>query len=551
MRIIRLLASIVILGFAFPAFAADINGIWLDPDGGIFAVKTGNGRVAWMGQGAKDGRFFLHKGAGTIEGDMIKAEWLDMPESEYYPSQGNVTGTVSAAGDSITWQDGKGYYRRWVRQLTAQEAAETEEAGSTHPETWNDVARGIQKEKAAENVPETWQDVNNALQGVQSGDTQGVATSAQDWADANQQMQSAGGQNLGAIFAAAGKPRGGISDEALAAALDNPLAWQQPHIQQLIDEWLGSAQPEHALKDSTARYEEWGRITGRGITMAGKPDINEPRHQYLWRNATKFPSLNLCTMRVYVERRIRERPLDDCRRPVTPPAPETEPMTDLSGEEISSDEAAASGAPDWRFADEQPPEPENDPVTDLAAEALMTPRTEPQAETDLDNLFAEPTQPAPAQSTGCAGRPDDVKVLANGQFLNQPPRLEGETVVAVFLGDGLEGMNSTDDDQWQEYFGRIEFVFFFPPDMADMEVQADMPKISVGLDAGNAVHQALFGHGAGFPHLAVFDRSGRMTGNLERFDPIADAASIKQLIEHAVRDCGALDYDPGIPDGRK
>src|SRR6185369_10168203 len=138
--------------------AATLQGMWMDPAGGIFTVRESDGRFIWIGQGAKEGKYFLHKGTGSVQGNTLRGQWIDLPESGFYPSNGSISGTVAGNGLTINWQDGKGYYRQWVRHLDPASAIAasgdpaTVEAGSgtakpgerDRPATWGDVAKQIQ-----------------------------------------------------------------------------------------------------------------------------------------------------------------------------------------------------------------------------------------------------------------------------------------------------------------------------------------------------------------------------------------------------------------------
>lgn len=111
------------------------------------------------------------------------------------------------------------------------------------------------------------------------------------------------------------------------AADTSPLArpdpWNDPRVQNLIDEWLRGATPAVAAgRPGSWRYNEWAQILGPGITSTGPPDhpAGWSRHQSLWAVRSRFDSLNLCTLGEFIERRLAGRTLDDCAgsRPGTP-----------------------------------------------------------------------------------------------------------------------------------------------------------------------------------------------------------------------------------------
>ncbi|MFA5904141.1 MAG: TlpA disulfide reductase family protein [Desulfobacula sp.] len=347
--ITAVLLAVTWIYFAGPSNSADavaggLAGTWLDEEGGQFIIREQGLFFIWMGHGLNQDKYFFHQGKGLILDKSLKGDWTAMAESDIYPGSGTITGQVSADGKSITWQDNAGFYRKWVRELsrearakalasiekafgkpstgaasqewgqvsqrypTAAESRGTGAAGGVNtPQTWSDVDRqmGAQPGTAS---PQTWGDVNRTIQGTRG-------PSPDQTADAS---PSSASRSISQIL--------GISDPeernaALTELLNHPNAWQDPDVQKRMDQWLSTALPERVAEDPTARYETWGRITGRGITMAGPPDIAEPRYQYLWRNASKFPSMNLCTMRVYVERTLKGESLSDCRRSVDVPKP--------------------------------------------------------------------------------------------------------------------------------------------------------------------------------------------------------------------------------------
>jgi hypothetical protein len=133
---------------------------------------------------------------------------------------------------------------------------------------------------------------------------------------------------------------GGAGTAAAAgSASTSPLArpdpWNDPQVQQLIDEWLRTATPEVSARyPGQWKYSDWGVVIGPGTTVVGPPDhpAGWSRHQTLWAYRTRFTSLNLCTLGEFVERRIAGKGLDGCSRsgagssvpswmaPSTPPA---------------------------------------------------------------------------------------------------------------------------------------------------------------------------------------------------------------------------------------
>lgn len=332
-----------LMGLTVPASAeaASLEGIWMDPSGGIFTVKAGNGRLAWIGQGAKDGKYFLHKGISTIQGNTLQGEWIDLPESQFYPSEGKINGTVSADGLAIHWQDGKGFYREWVRHIdaavstagandgTSQPAAQA--AGTSRPASWGDVAHQLQKGEGTKTKgqdsatgngkgPQTWSEVSLQLQhpprvsvertgappmSISSQPTgKDRPTSAETW-----------------VAPGANAPPVRPGDDRLGGTATNPLSspdpWNSPQVQQLIDEWLHNAKPVvRADLPGPWHFTEWAQVLGPGSQTGGAPDhpAGWSRHQSLWAKRAQFDSLNLCTMGEFVERRIAGKSLDGCNK---------------------------------------------------------------------------------------------------------------------------------------------------------------------------------------------------------------------------------------------
>lgn len=83
----------------------------------------------------------------------------------------------------------------------------------------------------------------------------------------------------------------------------NPLALQ------LMDEWLGRAEPPKKHSDDRLHYEEWGRIVGitrsAVLTVNGPPTTHLTRCEYLWFHAPILMSSNgIGTLQEYVLARL-------------------------------------------------------------------------------------------------------------------------------------------------------------------------------------------------------------------------------------------------------
>jgi hypothetical protein len=153
-----------------------------------------------------------------------------------------------------------------------------------------------------------------------------------------------------------------------APPLARPDPWNDPQVQALIDEWLRSATPTVAAeRPGRWRFSEWGQVVGPGTTVVGAPDhpAGWSRHQSMWAVRAKFPSLNLCTLGEFVERRIAGKDLVGCDqgglragasawlppKPTAPPRPSGSRASDAiagaRGEVAKQLEAIAQAAPDF------------------------------------------------------------------------------------------------------------------------------------------------------------------------------------------------------------
>ncbi|MDO8312058.1 MAG: FecR family protein [Sideroxyarcus sp.] len=152
-----------------------------------------------------------------------------------------------------------------------------------------------------------------------------------------------------AVAAAAARP------VAASTALTRADPWNEPRVQQLMDQWLRTATPPLATGRAGAySYSDWGQIKGPGITIAGAPDhpAGWSRYQSMWAVRMKFDSLNLCTLGEFIERQIANKSMDGCNRAVNKPA---------------------AAHPSW-LAPAAAPAPQ--PASNRAEEALTLARTE-------------------------------------------------------------------------------------------------------------------------------------------------------------------------------
>ncbi len=370
-------------------------------------------------------------------------------------------------------------------------------------------------------VAQQMQDKNSAAAtGTKSG------KGHKSWGDVAESMNKPVGEaplDLGYILKNRSNPAL-VSKEQLMDAMRHPLLWQQPEVQRMIGDWISKAKPELALKDPTAHYEEWGRVVGRGIRVTGKPDIDEPLHQYLWRNADKFPSLNLCSMKDYVTRRMVDQSLEDCPRPEYSTAA-------AQGNNAAPREQGAHGS--WK-------KPKD-------ASASSSSRS----------------------SGGCtvvAGAP--LLKLADVPYWTQDkPDLVGKPVVAVFLTywDKETFDLSALEQQWAPYLGKVEVIVLSanPPAhesgrYRSVQDMAGVTNIPFGEDPESRVHFSLSGKRVAnrliYPHVLVFDASGNMVEDIEAYNPSQHDRKLQRALDNSLsQGCArpAYTHDKGIADGKR
>ena len=116
---------------------AKLSGHWIDESDGIFRVKHVGQDFIWFGQGLRNGKYFLLKGKGTFKAGRLRGSWVHLAESELFPSEGDVHGTVDNDGN-IIWQ-GKGFSKKWRRSAAPAKPptpVETPESIINGPRPW-------------------------------------------------------------------------------------------------------------------------------------------------------------------------------------------------------------------------------------------------------------------------------------------------------------------------------------------------------------------------------------------------------------------------------
>ena len=133
-----------------------------------------------------------------------------------------------------------------------------------------------------------WWDANGVSGGAWNG------TCAGNTSDPSSTRGSSGSDTAGTGAGNAGvRNAGGICDN--------------PQILAIMDQWLFSAKPlENQKPGYNLRYEAWGRLVGTtpstALSVAGQPDTDLTRCEWLWQQSGNLHSTNLGTLREYVQR---------------------------------------------------------------------------------------------------------------------------------------------------------------------------------------------------------------------------------------------------------
>jgi hypothetical protein len=105
-----------------------------------------------------------------------------------------------------------------------------------------------------------------------------------------------------------------------ANLLNLPDPWNHPAVQALMDEWTRTAVPPSNTPGVVMKYNEWAQPLSQAARATSAPDhpADWTRYRYLWENRLRYGSTNLCTLGVFLEKRIKGESLDDCRKEVQP-----------------------------------------------------------------------------------------------------------------------------------------------------------------------------------------------------------------------------------------
>ena len=263
---------------AGPALAEDLSGMWVDPGGGVFSVSQKGNEVTWIGQGMVKGKFFIHQGRGTVTGNGVQATWQNFEGSEAKPDRGNLAGTLTAGGKSLEWKGGAPY-TSWARDDGTGRVGLDDTGGNS--------GNGQQDDGGVTTLIDLIDPDPNG-----EADTEGG------------EGAEGGGLDTLVTLIDAGTP----AQETPESILSSGRPWEHARVRELIDEWLRIATPAiKPVRKTVWRYEEWGRAWN-GLTVVRPvqaPSVKQTRYEYLWHTSPRLPSVRHCTLRVYIERRLK------------------------------------------------------------------------------------------------------------------------------------------------------------------------------------------------------------------------------------------------------
>lgn len=115
-----------------------------------------------------------------------------------------------------------------------------------------------------------------------------------------QQALMTGGANkpstLPSWMASGQKPAG-------QSPLSLPDPWNNPRVQQLIDQWISQAVPQQSTPGVVMHYNEWLQPLSQAARSTSPPDhpADWTRYRYAWENRMRYGSSNLCTLGEFLE----------------------------------------------------------------------------------------------------------------------------------------------------------------------------------------------------------------------------------------------------------
>jgi hypothetical protein len=102
-----------------------------------------------------------------------------------------------------------------------------------------------------------------------------------------------------------------------------PDPWNHPTVQQLMDRWVGEAIPPSRTPGLIMRYNVWAQPLSQAAQATSEPEhpADWTRFRYLWENRWRYDSINLCSLGAFIEKSIKGKSLEDCRKGNTAEAP--------------------------------------------------------------------------------------------------------------------------------------------------------------------------------------------------------------------------------------
>jgi len=166
--------------------------------------------------------------------------------------------------------------------------------------------------------------VNNSIEQGESEDQD----QGKDGDEDNQNQQQNGVSSSSADNTAQSSGR----DNAEASGVDRAEAARlQKERKKHIKHWLKNAIPvENAQPGYSLTYDKWGRVQGKAsngtITLAKPDSAGLSPADYAWVRADTIDSLNLCTLKEYVERKLADKETASCQKSI--PQQQAQTQTD-------------------------------------------------------------------------------------------------------------------------------------------------------------------------------------------------------------------------------
>lgn len=98
--------------------------------------------------------------------------------------------------------------------------------------------------------------------------------------------------------------------------LSLPDPWNNPRVQQLIDQWISQAVPQSSTPGVVMHYNEWLQPLSQAARSTSPPDhpADWTRYRYAWENRMRYGSGNLCTLGEFLELSLSGKSTSGCAR---------------------------------------------------------------------------------------------------------------------------------------------------------------------------------------------------------------------------------------------